>query len=69
MENSSLSLDSRYLNVLQYLSGQRYDGFRLVARSKETLEYVLDNPLTSSEIESLQDLYWKKRYKIRDCQD
>jgi hypothetical protein len=59
-ENSSFPLDVRYLNELQFLCGAGYDGFRLVARSKETLEYLLNNPLTQNEMESLQDSYWKK---------
>ena len=58
--NSSLSpLDSRFLNELQFINGEVYNGFRVAARHHETLEYLKNTPLQYFEIQNLEDSFWK----------
>ncbi|XZN91570.1 MAG: DUF4238 domain-containing protein [Microcoleus sp.] len=52
-------LDSRFLNELQFINGEGYNGCRVAARHQETLEYLKDTPLKYCEIENLEDSFWK----------
>ena len=58
--NSSLSpLDSRFINELQFINGEGYNGFRVAARYRETLEYLENTPLKYDEIQNLENSFWK----------
>lgn len=48
-------LQSQYLNELQFLASTRH----LIAHNQESLNYIFSNSVTSTEIEQLEDSYWK----------
>lgn len=59
IESSLSPLDSRFLNELQFINGEGYNGCRVAARHQETLEYLKDTPLQYFEIQKLEDSFWK----------
>jgi hypothetical protein len=59
IDSSLSSLDSRFLNELQFINGGNYNGCRVAARHHETLEYLKNTPLQGFEIQNLEDSWWK----------
>ena len=55
ISQSKTPLKPIYINELQYLSAVDHIG----AYRKDTLQNILDNPVTESELNDLEDSYWK----------
>ena len=61
-QESETPLRSRYLNELQLFASTHH----VIARSRETLEDILTNPVSFKELEHLDDSYWKCILETRD---
>ncbi|MBE9242819.1 hypothetical protein, partial [Synechocystis salina] len=52
-------LEPRVLNEIQLINGTQHCSHRIAAKNKDTLEFILNNPLDESEISQLPNSYWK----------
>jgi hypothetical protein len=52
-------LESRILNEIQWINGAQHCSHRIASKNRETLEFILNNPLKESEILQLPDSFWK----------